>query len=157
MGLEGVIAKRRGSIYQAGERSGNWLKYKLVPAQEFVVGGYKRGAPLESLVVGYYEDGKLRCAGKVRRGLNLRNRRELHALLQPLLTDVCPFVNLPNAKKGHWGEGITAEQMKEIQWVAPKVVAQVSFTEWTNGGNLRHGTFEGIRSDKSPADVVRES
>ena len=157
MDLEGVVAKRRGSIYEAGERSGNWLKYKLSPAQEFVVGGYKRGSPLESLVVGYHEDGKLRCAGKVRQGLNTRNRRELHALLKPLLADVCPFANLPNSKKSHWGEGITAEQMKEIQWVIPKVVAQVRFAEWTSGGNLRQGTFEGIRNDKVPADVVRES
>ena len=74
-----------------------------------------------------------------------------------LLTDVCPFANLPNSKKSHWGEGITAEQMKEIQWVMPKVVVQVKFHEWTSGGNLRHGAFQGIRKDKAPADVVRES
>ena len=157
MGLEGVVAKRRGSVYQAGERSGNWLKYKLSPEQEFVVGGYKRGSPLESLVVGYYEDGKLLCVGKVRQGLTPLKRRELHALFKPLLTDVCPFANLPNTRKSHWGEGITAEQMKEIQWVIPKVVAQVSFTEWTSAGNLRHGEFQGIRDDKAPGEVVRES
>jgi bifunctional non-homologous end joining protein LigD len=156
MELEGVIAKRRGSVYQVGDRSGNWLKYKLSPEQEFVVGGYKRGSPLESLVVGYYEDGKLLCAGKVRQGLTPLKRRELHKLFKPLLTDVCPFANLPNARKSHWGEGITEEQMKEIQWVMPKVVAQVSFAEWTRAGNLRHGTFQGIRNDKAPAEVVRE-
>jgi bifunctional non-homologous end joining protein LigD len=55
-----------------------------------------------------------------------------------------------------WGEGITVEQMKEIQWLVPNVVAQVSFTQWTKGGNLRHATFQGIRNDKAPQDVVRE-
>jgi bifunctional non-homologous end joining protein LigD len=156
MKLEGVIAKRRDSVYQAGERSGAWVKFKLSPEQEFVIGGFKRGAPLESLVVGYYESGKLMCAGKVRQGLNPRNRRELHAGLMQIASDVCPFANLPNSKKSHWGEGITAEQMKEIQWVMPRVVAQISFTEWTSGGNLRHATFKGIRADKRPKDVVRE-
>ncbi|HUR59987.1 MAG TPA: non-homologous end-joining DNA ligase, partial [Opitutaceae bacterium] len=156
MELEGVIAKKRGSVYKSGERSGAWVKYKLSPEQEFVVGGYKRGSPLESLVVGYFEAGKLLCAGKVRQGLNPRNRRELHAAFQPLIADVCPFANLPNSKKSHWGEGITAEQMKEIQWIMPRVVAQVSFTEWTSGGNLRHGTFKGIRTDKAASHVVRE-
>ena len=112
---------------------------------------------MESLVVGYYADGELQCAGKVRQGLNPRNRRELHAALMQIASDDCPFANLPNSKKSHWGEGITAEQMKEIQWVIPGVVAQVSFTEWTSGGNLRHATFKGIRPDKKPQDVVRES
>jgi bifunctional non-homologous end joining protein LigD len=157
MKLEGVIAKQRGSAYQAGERSGLWVKYKLSPEQEFVIGGFKRGSPLESLVVGYYESGNLICAGKVRQGLNPKNRRQLHAALMQIPSDVCPFANLPNSKKSHWGEGITAEQMKEIQWVIPKVVAQVSFTEWTSGGNLRHATFNGIRADKKPKEVIRES
>ena len=156
MQLEGVIAKRRGSVYQTGERTGAWVKFKLSPEQEFVVGGFKRGAPLESLVVGYYADGQLLCAGKVRQGLNPTSRRQLHAALMPFATDVCPFANLPNSKKSHWGEGITKEQMREIQWVMPRVVAQVSFTEWTSGGNLRHATFKGIRTDKKPRQVVRE-
>ena len=157
LGLEGVIAKRRDAPYEAGERSGAWLKLKFSPEQEFVIGGYKRGTPLESLVIGYYDGGQLLCAGKVRQGLNPRNRRELAELLQPLKKDACPFANLPSAKKSRWGEGITAEQMNEIQWVEPKLVAQVSFTEWTSGGNLRHGTFKGLRDDKSPRDVVREA
>jgi len=156
MGLEGVIAKRNDSTYESGERSGAWVKLKLSPEQEFVVGGYKRGSPLESLVVGYYEEGKLLCAGKVRQGLNPRNRRELAKLLKPFEATDCPFANLPNSKKSHWGEGITAEQMKEIQWLKPEVVAQVSFTEWTRGGNLRHATFKGIRDDKQAREVVRE-
>ena len=156
MGLEGVIAKRRDARYESGERSGAWVKLKLSPEQEFVVGGYKRGSPLESLVVGHYEGKKLLGAGKVRQGLNPRNRRELAELLKPLRTDVCPFSNLPNSKKSHWGEGITLEQMKEIQWVKPQMVVQVSFAEWTEGGNLRHGTYKGTRDDKASKEVVRE-
>lgn len=154
--LEGVIAKRRHSTYKSGERSTDWVKYKLNPEQEFVIGGYKRGSPLESLVVGYYDGDRLMCAGKVRQGLNPRNRRELHGLLAPLSSDVCPFANLPNSKKSHWGEGITAAQMDEHQWVMPTVVAQVSFVEWTRGGSLRHGEFKGLRQDKRPEEVVRE-
>jgi bifunctional non-homologous end joining protein LigD len=152
-----MIAKRRGSTYKSGERSDDWVKYKLSPEQEFVIGGFKRGSPLESLVVGTYEGDRLLCAGKVRQGLNPRNRRELHARLKPLRSDDCPFSNLPNSKKSHWGEGITAEQMKEHQWVKPEVVAQVSFVEWTQGGNLRHGEFKGLREDKNAHDVVREA
>jgi bifunctional non-homologous end joining protein LigD len=157
MGLEGVVAKKRRSPYKSGERSGAWVKYKRSPEQEFVIGGYKRGSPVESLVVGYYDDGKLLCAGKVRQGLNPRNRRELYELFQPLIADVCPFADLPNSRKSRGSEGITAEQMKEIQWIMPRPVAQVSFAEWTAGGNLRHGTFKGLRTDKSAREVVRES
>jgi bifunctional non-homologous end joining protein LigD len=154
--LEGVIAKRRDSKYQPRRAAASWVKFKLSPAQEFVVGGYKRGTPMDSLVVGYYEGNRLLCAGKVRQGLNPRLRRELAELLRPLEADVCPFANLPNSRKSHWGEGITAEQMKEIQWVMPRVVVQVSFAEWTRGGSLRHGTYEGLRPDKEHRDVVRE-
>lgn len=156
LGLEGVIAKRRQSTYASGERSGAWQKLKLSPEQEFVVGGYKPGNPVESLLVGYYEAGRLMFAGKVRQGLNPRLRAELGRLLQPLATSACPFANLPNSRKSHFGEGVTREQMKELRWVQPKLVAQVSFTEWTRAGNLRHATYKGLREDKDPRDVVRE-
>ncbi len=156
LGLEGIIAKRVNAPYESGERSGAWVKYKLSPEQEFVIGGYKFGNPLESLVVGYFENGKLMCAGKVRQGLNPTNRKELAALLKPIASDVCPFANLPATKRSRWGEGITPEQMKEIQWLMPRRIAQVSFTEWTRGGSLRHATFKGMRTDKKPEEVVRE-
>jgi bifunctional non-homologous end joining protein LigD len=156
MRIEGVIAKRRDSTYQSGERNGHWVKLKLSPEQEFVIGGYKRGAPLESLVVGCYDEGKLLCAGKVRQGLDPRLRRKLANLFRPLRTEHCPFDNLPHSKKSRWGEGITKEEMENIQWLRPEVVGQVSFTEWTSGGNLRHAAFKGLREDKSAKDVVRE-
>jgi bifunctional non-homologous end joining protein LigD len=157
LGLEGVVAKRAGSKYESGGRSGSWLKLKLSPEQEFVIGGYKPGAPLESLVVGVYEGRKLLCAGKVRQGLNPQNRRSLAALLDPHRAAKCPFSNLPNSRKGHWGEGITSEDMQTIVWVKPRFVAHISFTEWTEGGNLRHATYLGLRTDKLPKEVVRET
>ena len=157
LGLEGIIGKRLDAPYKSGERTGAWLKLKFNPEQEFVIGGFKPGKPVESLVVGTYEDGKLICAGKVRQGLNPRWRVELGERLRPLLIPECPFANLPNSTKSHWGEGITADQMKELRWVKPGIVAQIAFTEWTRGGNLRHGTFKGLRPDKKAKDVVRES
>ncbi len=157
LGLEGVVAKRRHSTYESGERSGAWQKFKMSPEQEFVIGGFKPGTPLESLVVGYYDQGRFICAGKVRQGLDSRNRKELFERLKSHKTAKCPFANLPNARKSHWGEGITAEQMSELRWAKPVVVAQIAFTEWTRGGNLRHGEYKGLREDKRPRDVHREA
>lgn len=156
LGLEGIVAKKRDGLYQAGERTGSWLKLKLSPVQEFVIGGFKPGRPLESLLVGFYDGKRLMFAGKVRQGLNPRNRVELWRTLEPLRQAECPFANIPNSTKSHFGEGVTAEQMKELRWTTPKVVAQVSFTEWTTSGNLRHATFLGLRTDKNPTAVVRE-
>jgi bifunctional non-homologous end joining protein LigD len=71
--------------------------------------------------------------------------------------DRCPFVDLPNSKTSHWGGGVTAEQMQEMRWLKPKVVAQIRFVEWTADGHLRHAAFLGLRSDKRAADVRRET
>ena len=76
--------------------------------------------------------------------------------MRPLLTKKYPFDNLPSSRKSHFGEGITIDEMKELCWLKPKLVAQVSFTEWTNYGLLRHATFHGLRHDKSAREVVRE-
>jgi len=95
-------------------------------------------------------------AGKVRQGFNPAGRAKLYKVMQRFVTNKCPFHNLPSSRKSHFGEGITAEEMKELCWLKPKLVAQVSFTEWTNYGLLRHATFEGLRDDKEPRAVVRE-
>lgn len=156
-GLEGVIAKRRDSIYRASSRTKAWLKLKLDKSQEFVIGGYNPdGNTFQSLLVGYYTDGQLHFAGKVRQGFRPALRRALVRELKPLVTDQCPFVNLPTSKKSHFGEGITAEEMTKLVWLKPRLVAQCSFTEWTSYGLLRHATFIGLRDDKEPADVIRE-
>lgn len=76
--------------------------------------------------------------------------------MRPFLANKCPFSNLPSSRRSHFGEGITATEMKELCWLKPKLVAQVSFAEWTNYGLLRHATFEGLRDDKEPEAIVRE-
>ena len=157
IGLEGIVAKRRDSLYQSGERSGAWVKLKLDKQQEFVIGGYRPGAHgIDALLVGYYERKALRFAGQVRAGFTPHLRREVFAALKPLRTAKCPFVDLPNSKTSHWGGGVTAEQMAEMVWAKPKVVAQVRFVEWTNDGHLRHAGFLGLRTDKPLQDIRRE-
>jgi bifunctional non-homologous end joining protein LigD len=156
-GLEGIVAKKKDSLYAAGLRSPDWRKFKLAQAQEFVIGGYKpEGHTLSSLLVGYYQGGRLMFAGKARQGLNPPLRVALRKALKPLLRRSCPFSNLPISKTGHFGEGITKEDMAKLRWVRPKLVAQVSFTEWTSYGLLRHATFMGLRDDKRPEEIVRE-
>ena len=157
-GLEGVVAKRRNSLYRAGTRVTSWLKFKIDKRQEFVIGGYKPDAgTFQSILVGYYHGTKLLFAGKVRQGFNPTARRRLLETMRPLLTKKYPFDNLPSSRKSHFGEGITIDEIKELCWLKPKLVAQVSFTEWTNYGLLRHATFHGLRHDKSAREVVRES
>ncbi|HEY2140132.1 MAG TPA: non-homologous end-joining DNA ligase, partial [Chthoniobacterales bacterium] len=156
-GLEGVVAKRRDSFYRAGTRVTTWLKLKLNRAQEFVIGGYKPDVgSFQSILVGYYEAKKLIFAGKVRQGFNPTGRTRLLNEMRPLLTKKCPFANLPTSRKSHFGEGITVDEMAKLCWLRPKLVAQVSFTEWTNYALLRHATFEGLRDDKEAREIVRE-
>jgi bifunctional non-homologous end joining protein LigD len=157
LGLEGVVAKRRSSLYDAGQRSDAWVKLKLDKQQEFVVGGYRPGAHgVDALLVGYYDGRQLKFAGKVRAGFTPHVRREVFEALRPLHASKCPFTDLPNAKTSHWGGGVTAEQMGEMQWVKPALVAQIRFVEWTADHHLRHAAFLGVRTDKRAAQVSRE-
>ena len=157
-GLEGIVAKQRDSLYRAGTRVDSWVKFKIDKSQELVIGGYKPdGQTFQSILAGYYENKKLLFAGKVRQGFNPAIRRRLLEAMRPLVTNECPFDNLPTSRKSHFGEGITTDEMKELCWLKPKLVAQVSFTEWTNYGLLRHATFHGRREDKEPREVIRET
>ena len=157
LGLEGVIAKRRDSRYVPGTRSNHWLKFRTDRQQEFVIGGYRPGDHgIDALLVGYYQKRALRFAAKVRAGFTPRLRRDVCGRLMALSATTCPFTDLPNSKAGHWGGGVTAEQMQEMRWVKPVLLAQVRFVEWTADGHLRHAAFLGLRDDKSASDVVRE-
>jgi len=158
VGLEGVVAKRRDSRYESGVRSRAWLKFKLQHHQEFVIGGFKpENQNFQSLVVGYYLNKQLRFAGRVGAGFTAAQRAAVALRIQPLAVADCPFVDLPTGKTSHWGEGVTEEDMKTLKWVKPRIVAEVAFTEWTRDGHLRHSRFVGLRTDKKPAEVIRET
>jgi bifunctional non-homologous end joining protein LigD len=157
LNLEGVIAKRRSSTYQPGKRTDAWVKRKLIQRQEFVIGGYKPGyGTFESLIVGYYKDGKLWFAGKVRNGYTPALRAQLWATLKTLRTGKYPFADKPVRRQSHWGEGLTTEDMTTLRWLEPVIVAEVGYVEWTAEGRLRHSTFLGLRPDKDARDVRRE-
>jgi bifunctional non-homologous end joining protein LigD len=156
--LEGVVAKRRASLYVPGERTEAWVKVKFSPRQEFVIGGFTPNASnFDSILVGYFENRQLCFAGRVRAGFTPHMRAEVMRAIAHHPMTRCPFVNLPNSTgKRHWGEGITADDMKGLRWVRPTVVVEVGFVEWTAESLLRHSTFVGIRKDRRPADVRRE-
>lgn len=159
-GLEGLVAKRLNSTYESGRRSSAWTKFKWSNEQEFVIGGYTEPKGARSyfgaLLVGYYNAGKLRFAGKVGTGFNERLLKELYKRFQPLLQKQCPFTNLPEPRTGRYGGGLTASQMRLCTWVKPELVCQVRFAEWTRDNHLRQPAFLGLREDKRAEEVVRE-
>ena len=99
----------------------------------------------------------MRFAAKVRAGLIPHLRRSLLQDLKPLRTARCPFSNLPDTDTSRWGGGVTAAEMKTLQWVKPKLLTQIRFVEWTAEGRLRHAKFLSLRTDKSAKDVHRET
>jgi len=156
-GVEGLIAKRADSVYQPGRRTGLWMKYRINLGQEFVVGGYIPGhLGVDSVVVGFYRGKELVYAARVRAGFVPRIRREVFEKIRHLKIAKCPFVNLPEAEPGRWGQGLTAEKMKECIWVRPVTVVRIDFLEWTGANHLRHAKFVALRDDKDPRTVVKE-
>jgi len=150
LGMEGVVAKRVDAPYRPGRRTSAWQKYKLRCRQELVVGGWLEGAgrlsgTVGSLLVGYHArpgDGSLVYAGRVGSGLRDELRDALAAQLVTRPTS--PFADTPR-------------RLPSPVWVEPDAVAEVEFTEWTDEGVLRQPVFLGLRADKDPADVVRET
>jgi bifunctional non-homologous end joining protein LigD len=152
--LEGIIAKRKDSIYESRKRTGAWVKYRINRGQEFVVGGYTPDNPFDALIVGYYEGDKLYYVGKVRNGFVPQVRQEVYRHFNGQEIDACPFANLPERKRTLWA--LTKEEMKNCRWVKPELVAEIEFAEWTPDGHLRHSKFVGLRDDKDPSTVRRE-
>jgi bifunctional non-homologous end joining protein LigD len=147
-GWEGVIAKRRGSLYEH-RRSPHWLKMKCEASQELVVGGFTdpQGSRvgLGALLVGYFEKQDFVYAGKLGTGFDAKLLRELRARLDALEIPEPPFTKA------------TGLPRLRAHWVRPEVVVQVAFTEWTVHGKLRHPRLLGLRTDKAPREVVRET
>ncbi len=157
-GLEGVIAKRVDSVYQPGQRTGLWSKHRINLGQEFVIGGYTPGTHgFDSLIIGFYRGKDLHFAARVRAGFVPATRREVFEQIKGLKIAKCPFVNLPEKQKGRWGQGFTAEKMKDCIWLRPEAVARFDFLEWTGADHLRHTKFVAMRDDKDPRKVVRET
>ncbi|MGI8794070.1 MAG: non-homologous end-joining DNA ligase [Acidimicrobiales bacterium] len=148
--LEGVMAKRRGAVYLEGKRTREWLKIKNVKSQELVIGGWlggsgNRDGRIGALLVGYYDDAaqdQLHFAGRVGTGFSDAELSRLDALLRPLEQADSPF------RSEHIPKG--------ARFVAPTLVANVAFTEWTHLGTLRHPAYKGLRDDKDPRQVRRE-
>jgi bifunctional non-homologous end joining protein LigD len=155
LSLEGIIAKRKDSVYQPGKRSRAWLKYKINKVQPFVVGGYTPGHPFDALIVGYYEDDSLLYAAKVRNGFVPRVRREVAQKFAGLEKNSCPFANLPEKRRTQWA--LTREELKNCVWLKPRLIVQIEFVEWTPDKHLRAAKFVGLRDDKDAREIVREA
>jgi DNA ligase D-like protein (predicted ligase) len=155
--LEGIVGKRKDSLYEAGQRSGAWIKYRVNRGQELVIGGYIPGPHgVDSIIVGYNEGENLIYVARVKKGFVDASRLQLFGQLRPLVTSECPFVNLPETCRFRWSESLTLEGMKKCVWVRPAVVAQIAFQEWIEGDHLRHPKFVRLRDDQDAACVVKE-
>jgi bifunctional non-homologous end joining protein LigD len=151
-GLEGVVAKKRGSRYQPGRRTRDWLKAKTHDEQEFVVAGYTKGkgrraGRLGSLVLAVMRGGELTYVGNVGTGFDEKEIDRLVAVLRRLERSTPPFREVPTMPK---------VRKDDVVWVEPKLVAQVEFAEWTHDGRLRAPVYKGLREDKEPAEVRHE-
>jgi DNA ligase D-like protein (predicted ligase) len=156
-GLEGLVAKRLDSPYEAGLRSGAWQKMRVNRGQEFVIGGYTRGTKtFDALVFGYYAGKDLIYVARTRNGFTPATRAALFKKFRGLEIRDCPFVNLPEPRGGRWGQGLTKAKMEECVWLKPVLVGQFEFLEWTGENHLRHSRFVGLREDKRARDVRRE-
>ena len=157
-GLEGVVAERLDSVYEPGSRSGAWQKMRINQGREFVIGGYTPSAKnFDALIVGYYQNGQRIYAARTRSGFTPALRQQLFKRFRGLEIAECPFANLPEARSGRWGEGLTADKMKECRWLKAVLVGQVEFVEWTRTAHLRHSSFIALREDREAREVRREA
>jgi bifunctional non-homologous end joining protein LigD len=148
-GLEGIMAKHRHSPYVPGKRTDRWQKIKIRPEQELIVGGWVKGAgkavDLGALLVGVYEDGGLRYAGKIGAGFTNSNRDEILAAVAPLASDEPPFAAPPPRAAA-----------RNAQWLRPELVIRAEFAGWTADGLVRQAAFKGFELEKDPRKVIRE-
>ena len=150
--LEGIMAKNASSVYEQ-KRSSQWLKIKTSMRQEAIICGYTKPRGnreyFGALQLGLYDGSKLVSVGKVGTGFDRKRLKEIYDAMQPFKTDDQPFSGEP--RKSRWGRG-----NEEVQWLKPKLVCEVKFTERTSEGRFRHPVFEGLRFDKKPKEVTFE-
>jgi bifunctional non-homologous end joining protein LigD len=149
LGLEGIISKRADASYHSG-RGHDWLKTKCSDRQEFVVTGFVPSTAdahsVGALVLGVYDDGELKYAGRTGTGFTHEVARDLYRKFKPMVVRKSPFGTVPAEERGARGP----------VWIEPKLVAEVDFRGWTHGDRVRQSSFQGLREDKSAKDVVRE-
>jgi len=146
--IEGIVSKLANSPYES-TRTRNWLKVKCIKRQEFVIAGYtpsEKSLPgFGALVLGVYDKGKLIYAGRVGTGFSFQQRLDLKKKLDRLVRTSSPFAIQPKDPG-----------LRQAVWTTPQLVGEVAFTEWTDEGSIRHPSFQGLREDKKPSEVVRE-
>jgi len=147
LGIEGVMAKNMHSAYRMGQRRSDWLKIKIQKRQEVVIAGFtkpKGGRKyFGALLGGIYKNGQLVFVGHIGGGFDDKNLELLYKKLQPLIQKTCPFAPTP-------------ETNTQATWIKPKLIAEVTFSNWTNEGQMRHPVFLGLRNDKTPKEVEKE-
>ena len=140
-----------------GYARGAWMKMRVNRGPEFVIGGDTIGTTtFDALIFGYYEGDRLIYAARTRNGFTPTVRQQLFRRFRDLEVPDCPFANLPDAKSGRWGAGLTKAKMADCRWLTPVLVGQFEFLEWTGEHYLRHTKFIGLREDKPARDVRRE-
>ncbi len=158
LGLEGIMAKRSSSTYTSGNRSKDWLKIKANKRQEMVIGGFTKNNDssklFSALLVGVYENGRLRYTGKVGTGFNDKMQKEMLALFKKYIAKKPPFEEIPDINKP--SRFRPNPPQATATWLRPELVCEVSFTEMTTDGIMRHPSFEGMRTDKNAKQVIEE-
>ncbi|HYD22368.1 MAG TPA: DNA ligase D, partial [Flavipsychrobacter sp.] len=159
MGLEGIMAKKTDSPYVINERTKDWLKIKANKRQEVVIGGFTQNEgsnkPFSSLLVGVFEKGKLVYTGKIGTGFNIKTQREMMDIFRPLITRKVPFTELPDINKPSRFRPNPPEAT--ATFLRPELICEVSYTELTSDGVMRHPSFQGMRMDKKASQVVLET
>jgi bifunctional non-homologous end joining protein LigD len=158
MGLEGIVAKKADSKYVPGARSKDWLKIKTEKHQELIIGGYTKNEgtpkPFSALLLGWFINDEFHHVTPVGTGFNVKTQKEIVEKLQPLVTEKCPFKNVPAYNKP--SRFRPNPPKADVTWVKPEMVCEISYREMTKDGSIRHPSFRGLREDKNAKEVMRE-